>query len=696
MMKHVSSHTSGIVTWVFGLAMAFPGGNTFAADYWVSSAAEITTAMQNAQPGDVLVMANNGNWHNQAINFTGKNGTAAAAITLRAETAGQVKLTGTSNLSISGNYLVVDGLNFEGGTPADGSHVIRFTGSNGAANNSRVTNTQIKNYNAPSETDRTFWVSLYGQGNRVDHSTFQGQSNSGVTMVAWLTSGQAANHRIDSNYFADRPVGSTNNGYETIRIGDSATSNTNAGVVVENNLFQKVDGEIEIISNKSNDNIYRYNTIRESAGTLTLRHGDRATVEGNFILGNNKDGSGGVRVIGEDHKIFNNYISNVDDRADGAISITAGVPNTPLNGYKQVNNVEISNNSIVNPKAAAVTFDWGLGSGSQSLLAENVSLKNNLFYTNLSSPTPLFEGVAGAGWTWQNNIAFGASLGSKQSDQTGIMTVDPQLVQGPDGLMRPTASSPTIDAGTAVSFATDMDGQARIGVADIGADEYSIAQIVRMPLTAADVGTLWNTVIVRPTGSYFAVQAEDFSVVTDPNGDGRVWTTVADDSALGGFAIEAPSGGRTDLATSPHDTLAVYTLSFAEAETYTAYYRARGFNGSSDSLFAPDDFNTDPTLSESTTNNGQFRWEIGGTFEITASNVGMPLEFRMGRREGLTQLDAIVFHVDSALTGAQLDALFTTAVPEPSACVVLFAGLAWAIQTRRRRANDSAAQQSPR
>jgi Chondroitinase B len=139
-------------------------------------------------------------------------------------------------------------------------------------------------------------------------------------VVAWLDAGQAANHRIDSNYFADRPVGRTSNGYEMIRIGDSATSNTNAGVVVENNLFKSTDGEIEIISIKSNDNIYRYNTITESAGTLTLRHGDRATVEGNFILGNEKDGSGGVRVIGQDHKIFNNYIANVDDRADGAIA----------------------------------------------------------------------------------------------------------------------------------------------------------------------------------------------------------------------------------------------------------------------------------------------------------------------------------------------------------------------------------------
>jgi PEP-CTERM motif len=128
---------------------------------------------------------------------------------------------------------------------------------------------------------------------------------------------------------------------------------------------------------------------------------------------------------------------------------------------------------------------------------------------------------------------------------------------------------------------------------------------------------------------------------------------------------------------------------FAEAETYTAYYRARGFNGSSDSVFTPTDFATDPTVTETTSNNGQFRWEVGGAFTISAVHVGMPLEFRLGRREGLTELDAIVFHVDPLLSGTELDALF--AVPEPSSSCLLLAGLTSIIclnrRSRLRRAN---------
>ena len=137
---------------------------------------------------------------------------------------------------------------------------------------------------------------------------------------------------IDNNHFADRPEGNSN-GFETIRLGTSAESLSSSFTTVENNLFENLDGEIEIISNKSGDNIFRNNTFRESSGTLTLRHGDNNLVTGNFFIGEGKDGSGGVRVVGENQTIVNNYFEGLDGRADGAISISAAVPNSELNEY---------------------------------------------------------------------------------------------------------------------------------------------------------------------------------------------------------------------------------------------------------------------------------------------------------------------------------------------------------------------------
>jgi hypothetical protein len=83
-----------------------------AAEYFVSSAAQISSVMATAQPGDVLTMLD-GNWTNQRIQFAGV-GTSSAPITLRAQTPGQVLLNGNSKINISGDWLVVDGLRFEG------------------------------------------------------------------------------------------------------------------------------------------------------------------------------------------------------------------------------------------------------------------------------------------------------------------------------------------------------------------------------------------------------------------------------------------------------------------------------------------------------------------------------------------------------------------------------------------------------
>ncbi|WP_197530751.1 polysaccharide lyase 6 family protein [Bythopirellula polymerisocia] len=632
----------------------------------VSSASQITTAMQTAQPGDTLIMTN-GTWTNQQISFGGF-GNSTNPITLRAETPGQVILNGNSTLDITGSWLVADGLRFEGGALANGSSaIVEFRGSKGEATNSRLTNSAIIGYNPASVDDRYHWVEIFGQNNRVDHNRFENQNHSGVTVVVRRDDTGADNHLIDANHFVDRPVPnnpSDPNGFETIRVGTSDESLSDSFTTVENNLFERLDGEIEIISNKSGQNTYRYNTFRDSKGTLTLRHGNDTLVEGNFFLGGDTNNSGAIRVIGERQTIVNNYIANVDDRAGGAISISAGVPNSALNQYYQVKDAVIAHNTLVNTQGVMLTFDDGLGSSGRTLKAENVTVANNIFRSD--GPT-IFEGSEGTGWTWEGNIAFGGSLGPK-AGAAGITAVDPQLQIDPDGLWRLSSTSPAINSGTGSYgglIANDMDGQARIGIFDIGADEFSMAQIVRKPLAAADVGPSWLGPDEPPVGGggggCFArgcsIQAEDFAAILDPNNNGLFYTTVDDTDALGGKAIRAP-GGNTYTQSGPQDTIAVYDMEFQQAGTYRAYYRAKGFNGSSDSLYVPNNFNIDPTVQENTSNDSTYVWEVGNTFTISPSNVGVPLEFRIGKREGSNQLDALVLDLDLSLTPAELDALF--------------------------------------
>ena len=206
--------------------------------------------------------------------------------------------------------------------------MVEFRGGEGDATNCRFTNSAIINYNPSNESTRYFWCSMYGRFNRVDHNFFSGQNHSGVTVVVWRSDSSPDNHLIDNNHFADRPEGSSN-GFESIRVGTSDESLSDSFTIVENNLFERTDGEIEIISNKSSSNVFRYNTFRESSGTLTLRQGNDNVVEGNFFLGMGKNRSGGVRIIGERQTIINNYFHDLDGRAGGAISISASTSAPP-------------------------------------------------------------------------------------------------------------------------------------------------------------------------------------------------------------------------------------------------------------------------------------------------------------------------------------------------------------------------------
>ena len=59
-----------------------------------------------------------------------------------------------------------------------------------------------------------------------------------------------------------------------------------------------------MISNKSSGNTYRYNTVVDSR-EISQRHGNDCLYYGNYM--SNTDG---IRVYGDRHKIFNNYLEN--------------------------------------------------------------------------------------------------------------------------------------------------------------------------------------------------------------------------------------------------------------------------------------------------------------------------------------------------------------------------------------------------
>ncbi len=360
--------------WAFG---ALAGSvHAYAADRLVGTPEAYGVAVRASVAGDTVILAN-GVWRDFEILFTGE-GAAAKPITLRAQTPGKVVLSGKSNLRLAGRHLIVSGLTFKDGYSPSPEVIAFRKDSKTLAFDSRVTETVIDGFNKPERAASDYWIGLYGQNNRVDHSHLQGKLNNGVTLAVVLNGAESQqnHHRIDHNYFGPRPpLGS--NGGETIRVGTSEFSLTNSLTVVEDNYFEGCSGEVEIISNKSGGNIYRRNVFVRSQGALVLRHGNGNLVEDNVFLGGGVPHTGGVRVINADQTVRNNYFQGLGgDDFTSALVLMNGVPNSPLNRYNQVLNARIENNVFVDVKQVL----FGAGADQERTLAPAQStLSGNVF-----------------------------------------------------------------------------------------------------------------------------------------------------------------------------------------------------------------------------------------------------------------------------------------------------------------------------
>ena len=360
----------------------------------------VREAIRTAQPGDRVVIPN-GTYRDVELDFTGI-GTAGAPIELVAEEKGKVFFEGQSNLRLSGEHLVVRGLVFRNGhTPT--TEVISYrTSKDELCNHCRVTECVIDNYNPAERMETDFWVMLYGKNNRFDHNYLTGKRNRGVTMAVRLyTEADRDNrHRIDHNYFGERPIFGSNGG-ETLRIGTSHYSLTNSNTLVESNYFDRCNGEHEIISNKSGGNVYRGNTFHECQGTLTMRHGNNTTVDGNFFFGNGRPNTGGVRIINEKQTVTNNYMDGLTGyRFRGALVIMNGVPNSPINRYHQVKDSEASGNVFVD--CDHIQFAAGADEERSATIQSTVVSDNVFVHHSKKDIFTVYDDISGV--TFRNNL----------------------------------------------------------------------------------------------------------------------------------------------------------------------------------------------------------------------------------------------------------------------------------------------------
>lgn len=479
------------------LTVAVLAAATLPAREYRVAAGDVAATLREAKPGDRIVIED-GVYNDLTLKWLGR-GTEKKPLRIEAQTPGGVVFTGTSTLRLAGEWVEVSGLCFRDGHAPSGS-VIEFRNGREVANHCRLTECVVDGYN-PARRDMAYsYILLYGRHNRVDHCTLTGKLNLGVTLIVMLNEERSQQnfHRIDHNWFGPRPVYGSN-GAETIRVGTSQQAYSSSNTLIEENLFDRCNGEVEVVSIKSSDNTIRRNVFFESEGVLALRHGDRNTVEENLFVGHGKRNTGGIRVINAGHKVRRNTLVGIaGERFFSALALMDAVPNSLPNRYCQVEDVELTDNTFID----CSNIEFGTGKDLERTLApERVLFARNTI-VNAKADAPFIAVDRTDGFTFRDNrVALARPCAIE-----GFENVQPQLPVLPAetemragkgaSWYRPEAQEQprservyTVHAGEDLPAVVEQaEAGSVVELADAGGD-YAIqrAMVVRVPLTIRGV-----------------------------------------------------------------------------------------------------------------------------------------------------------------------------------------------------------------
>lgn len=441
----------GLLLWLFCALWSAPA---FAAVYEVGSVAELQARLDRAVPGDTIVVSDGVYVTREPITVH-RRGTAAAPIRVVAKSVGGIIISGTDGFDVTAPAAHVEIVGFVL-THAAGKYRIRP-----GATHIRLSRNVFEN------TGEGAYLTIAGDDAEVDHNEFRNKQTVGNMIDVRGEGSQIAQRvRIHHNYFHDFEDAGEN-GAETIRFGLSGLSMSEGSGIIEHNLFVRCTGENELISIKSGSNTIRYNTFLDSPGAqLTLRHGNENLVYGNYFRGTD-----GIRIFGDRHHVFSNYL----EENTGGINIGNGgaevADGAPLTSHDRPDDNLITFNTLVNNRR-----NFYMTPRRNGLGATNTVLANNILLGG--GAAALIEGPY-TGGTWSGNIIW-------ETDGTGHMPAgtfdgaDPLLEAGADGIFRPQPGSPAVDSATGdyPAASLDMDGQPRLGLKDRGADEISTSPIV--------------------------------------------------------------------------------------------------------------------------------------------------------------------------------------------------------------------------
>ena len=509
-------HFRNIILFIYSfLSLFYLSAQTF------TDPENLAEAVNASTDGGVFIVAN-GTYNDFEATFE-VMATANNPVIIKAESVGEVTLTGESHFVIRKSaHVTIEGFTFDG---QGEDSLIKLEGCNHIRITQNVFELETREsikwvFIGGFWSDNTFPFDYPSHNNRIDHNIFQNKNTPGhyITVDGSFdntgseeTYYQSQHDRIDHNYFKNNGPRAVNE-QESIRIGWSEMSLSSGYTIVEHNLFEDCDGDPEIVSIKSSDNIIRHNTFRGSYGTLSLRHGNRNKLESNYFFGNGKpigtspDGAqlytGGIRIYGTDHLIINNYMEGLNGtRWDAPIALTLGDAidgqSSNLSKHFRAERVTIAFNTLVNNvHGIEIGFD---NNNNFNRDLEDITIANNLITGLENSLVDIVDtdNDQGDNISWINNLMFPSGAATLLSgaistsfDANQVINENPFLeFDTASGVWRTTISTRLLDNTLNIDPVTeDIEGQERPALSNPGADHYSLQSIRYAPLSPEDVG----------------------------------------------------------------------------------------------------------------------------------------------------------------------------------------------------------------
>lgn len=262
-----------------------------------------------------------------------------AGAVLAARNPGKTIITGAVSINISASNVVVRDIVFRDVyTVGKNVDLISISGSD-----CEISNCIIYNTDGFASKKTYYWLTIGGKRNKIIGNSFVGKENKAPLIYVLSDNENQGQHVIKQNLFARiKPLGK--NGLSAIRVGLKTERPIKSGTTISENVFHECDGELEIISNKSNGNTYASNLFSNSRGGLTLRWGNDCVVKDNQFV-SSANTSIGVRVAGSGHEIHNNYFDLVGGPNAAAVVFMVGSENADC-GYQPVKNVKVHDNEF--------------------------------------------------------------------------------------------------------------------------------------------------------------------------------------------------------------------------------------------------------------------------------------------------------------------------------------------------------------